>query len=139
MSAQVKEFNWPIRVYYEDTDAAGLVYHANYLRFMERARTEWLRELGFTHKKLNDEIKLQFVVSNINVGYKKPAFFDEQLNVYSRVASMAGSSMVFEQQINNQDNELKCQATVNIVCIDTETFRPKRIPESIRSEFYNDY
>lgn len=134
----MKEFNWPIRVYYEDTDAAGLVYHANYLRFMERARTEWLRELGFTHRKLNEEIKLQFVVSSIEVRFRKPAYFDEQLNVCSRVTGMGGTSMVFEQLVNNQEDELKCQAEVNIVCVDTETFRPKRIPESIRSEFNND-
>ena len=135
----MKEFNWPIRVYYEDTDSAGVVYHSNYLRFMERARTEWLRELGYSHNRLNKEEHLVFVVSSMNIEFKKPAYFDELLNVTSRISRLRGSSLVFEQVINNAANEIKCRADVYIACVTSDTFKPKRIPAAIRAEFNHDH
>lgn len=134
----MKEFNWPIRVYYEDTDSAGVVYHSNYLRFMERGRTEWLRELGYSHNRLSEEENLVFVVSSMNIEFKRPAYFDELLNVNSRITRLRGTSLVFEQTINNEANETKCRADVYIACVDVNTFKPKRIPAVIRAEFNHD-
>jgi len=134
----MKEFNWPIRVYYEDTDSAGVVYHSNYLRFMERARTEWLRHLGYSHNRLSEEENLVFVVSSMNIDFKKPAYFDELLNVNSRITKLSGSSLVFEQIVINEAEETKCRADIYIACVDTITFKPKRIPAAIRAEFNHD-
>jgi len=134
----MKEFNWPIRVYYEDTDSAGVVYHSNYLRFMERARTEWLRHLGYSHNRLSEEENLVFVVSSMNIDFKKPAYFDELLNVTSRITKLSGSSLVFEQIVINEAEETKCRADIYIACVDTITFKPKRIPAAIRAEFNHD-
>ena len=134
----MKEFNWPIRVYYEDTDSAGVVYHSNYLRFMERARTEWLRELGYTHNRLSEEENLVFVVSSMNIDFKRPAYFDELLNVNCRITELRGSSLVFEQIVINDADETKCRADVYIACVDAITFKPKRIPAAIRAEFNHD-
>ena len=134
----MKEFNWPIRVYYEDTDSAGVVYHSNYLRFMERARTEWLRELGYSHNQLCEAENLVFVVSSMNIDFKRPAYFDELLNVRSCVTKLSGSSLVFEQIVINKAEEIKCRADVYIACVDPITFKPKRIPAAIRAEFNHD-
>ena len=131
-------FNWTIRVYYEDTDAAGVVYHSNYLRFMERARTEWLRTLGYSHNRLHETENMVFVVSSMNIEFKKPAQFDELLNVNCRLARLGGTSLVFEQIIHNDANETKCRADVYIACVDANTFKPKRIPASLRAEFNHD-
>ena len=131
----MKEFNWPIRVYYEDTDSAGVVYHSNYLRFMERARTEWLRALGYTHGEMNNNEQLQFVVRNMNIDFKKPAYFDELLNVNCQIREQNAASLVFEQVIHNEQNEIKCRADVNIVCVDVKTYKPKRLPEPMRAKF----
>lgn len=105
---------------------------------MERARTEWLRAAGFTHNRLSEEENLVFVVSNMNIDFKKPAYFDELLNVNSRIVKQRGTSLVFEQIVENDENEIKCRADVNIACVDSRTFKPKRIPESIRTEFNHD-
>jgi acyl-CoA thioester hydrolase len=129
------EFNWKIRVYYEDTDAAGVVYHANYLCYMERARTEWLRDLGYTHQRLNETENLVFVVSSMTIEFKKPAYFDELLNINCRLAKLGGTSMIFEQTICNDEAETKCRADVHIACVDASTFKPRRIPAALRAEF----
>ena len=134
----MREFNWAIRVYYEDTDAAGVVYHSNYLRFMERARTEWLRTLGYTHNRLHETENMVFVVSSMNIEFRKPAYFDELLNVNCRLARLGGTSLVFEQIVLNDANETKCRADVHIACVDAGTFKPRRIPASIRAEFNHD-
>lgn len=134
----INEFNWPVRVYYEDTDSGGVVYHSNYLRFMERARTEWLRAMGYTHSELNRNEGMIFVVKSMNIDFKNPAHFDEMLNVKSRIKKQNGASLVFEQVIHNDTDEIKCRADVNIVCVDNNTYKPKRIPESIRTDFKHD-
>ena len=133
-----KEFNWTVRVYYEDTDAAGVVYHSNYLRYMERARTEWLRSLGYSHGQLHETEHMIFVVSSMNIEFKQPAIFDELLKVNCRLAKLGGTSLVFEQLIRNDANETKCRADVHITCVDAGTFKPKRIPSSLRAEFNHD-
>lgn len=137
-SDQVGEFQWQVRVYYEDTDAGGVVFYANYLRYMERARTEWLRHLGFEHETLNSEHGLLFAVKEVSIAYKKPARLDEELTVFSRVLKHRGASITFEQQINNQQQELLTEAEVKVACLNSETLKPSPMPEALLAELVND-
>ena len=127
------EFVWSVRVYYEDTDRAGIVYHANYLKYLERARTEWLRAAGFTQTDLSRDPGVVFVVANMNIDFRAPARFDELLQVRSRLLDVNGSRLDFEQTVTNEDGELKCRAGVNIVCVDSGSFRPRRLPDTIKA------
>ena len=136
--SQLSEFNWQVRVYYEDTDAGGVVYHTNYLKYMERARTEWLRSGGFSQPDLVRRFAVVFVVANLSIDFQLPARFDELLDVNSRIISMGGSKIQFEQSIINADGELKCTAEITIVCVDSSTFKPKRIPDEIKAELLHD-
>lgn len=131
------EFEWPVRVYYEDTDSGGVVYHSNYLNFMERARTEWLRALGFEQDKIRSEYQLLFAVHSMQLTYKRPARFNDALLIRSRLKKAAGASMQFEQNIYRGE-ELLCEASVRIACLDAESFRPKSIPNSILTEMHSD-
>ncbi|SNR62638.1 acyl-CoA thioester hydrolase [Methylobacillus rhizosphaerae] len=126
------KFHWPVRVYYEDTDSGGVVYHADYLRFMERARTEFLRSLGFGQAKLKDEYGVLFVVRSLALQYRRPARFDDALEVVTQLKELGRSLMKFEQQIY-RDDELLIDAAVDIVCIDAEQFRPVSIPAAVRN------
>lgn len=128
------EFRWPVRVYYEDTDAAGLVYHGNYLKFMERARTEWLRELGHSQDDLRGRLGVVFVVRHMTLDFVRPARLDQLLEVTARVVSCGGASMHMEQRVQTAGAELLCNAAVDIVCVDATTLKPKRLPEFIREE-----
>ncbi len=130
-------FQWPVRVYYEDTDAGGVVYYANYLRFFERARTEWLRTCGFEQDQLKDQHQLVFAVRSVSIDYLSPARFNQLLSVNTEIAELRGASILFSQQItdtNAEKNQLLCTANVRVVCIDTQTFTPRPIPKSIRKE-----
>ncbi len=123
-------FNWPVRVYYEDTDAEGVVYYANYLRFYERARTEWLRSLGISQETLKNKHNIIFVVKNVSIDYRRSALLDDELIVTAKVAQLRGASMLFEQTVLRDGDELnKC--TVTIVCVDGTTIRPVAIPDEI--------
>ena len=122
-----------MRVYYEDTDAAGLVYHTNYLKFMERARTEWLRLRGHSQERLRAEQHIIFVASAISIHFMKPAFVDDQLQVISRIARNGGASLTFHQSVGREDGEMLCRADVKVACLDTRTMKPRRIPTSIRT------
>lgn len=126
------KFHWPVRVYYEDTDSGGVVYHADYLKFMERARTEFLRSLGFGQAKLKDEYGVLFVVRSLALQYRRPARFDDALEVVTQLKELGRSLMKFEQQIYRND-ELLIDAAVDIVCIDAEQFRPVGIPAAVRN------
>ncbi len=130
MSGSVKEFNWPIRVYYEDTDAGGVVFYANYLKFFERARTEMLRSLGFEQDRLIAEDNAIFVVRSITVDYLKPARFNEQIEVSARVIESKKASLTFEQTII-REQDLLCTSTVRVACLDAQTMKPKPIPLAI--------
>lgn len=130
-------FDWPVRVYYEDTDSGGVVYHSNYLNFMERARTEWLRALGFEQDRLRDEYKLLFVVHSMQLTYRLPARFNDALLIQSRLKKASGASMQFEQNIYRGE-ELLFVASVRIACLDAESFRPKSIPTFILTEMHGD-
>ncbi len=133
-------FRWPVRVYYEDTDAGGVVYYANYLRFFERARTERLRSLGFEQ----DEIRLQdgvlFAVKSVHVDYKLPARFNEELLVSADVVRLKRASVVFEQEITlkKSDELVLCSATVRIACVDERELRPRTIPSVMYQRIKND-
>jgi len=130
-------FNWPVRVYYEDTDAGGVVYHSNYLNFMERARTEWLRALGFEQTYLRDVLKVIFVVHNVQIAFKKPAKFNDLLTISSEIGKIGQGSLEFLQKISvNQPSHAKStilvEATIKVACVDADTFKPTAIPKEIK-------
>lgn len=123
----------PIRVYYEDTDAAGIVYHANYLRFAERGRTEMLRDAGFEHAAILAETAVAFTVISMNINFRIPAKLDELLTVQTRMVSVGGASMEMAQAICRGDN-LLVDMTVKIACIDKRG-KAARLPEAVRGLF----
>lgn len=126
------EFRWPVRVYYEDTDAGGVVYYANYLRFMERARTEWLRELGFEQDRLRERLGVLFAVRRAAIDYLSPARFNELLEIRSELIGRGGVSLDFRQQVvRTTDDVVCCGGEIKIVCVAAETLRPTRIPKAI--------
>jgi acyl-CoA thioester hydrolase len=128
------EFKLQIRVYYEDTDAGGVVYHSNYLKFMERARTDWLRHIGFEQDILIEENEILFAVRHINIDFHKPAHFNELLNVKTHIIDQRKASLVFEQIISKQTEEIICKARIKIACLNCKTMKPEPIPETIISE-----
>jgi len=123
-------FHWPVRVYYEDTDSGGVVYYANYLKFMERARTEWLRALGFEQDCLAAETGILFAVRSVQVEYLHPARFNDALTVSAEVARRGRASLTFRQEVR-RDTVLLCQGTVKIAAVTVSGLRPCRIPEAI--------
>ncbi len=131
-----KPFQWPVRVYYEDTDAQGVVYYANYFRFMERARTEWLRSLGVDMVALMDDERRIFVVAEVQVRFAAPARLSDQLIVTARLANLTRVSFDIEQKIyrGSLEGELLINGTVKAAYLDADTMRPKRIPTSLFGE-----
>ncbi len=128
-------FEWPLRVYIEDTDAGGIVYYVNYLKFMERARTEYMRSLGFGKQFIFDA-DLMFVVHGINSEYLLPARLDDQLAVTAEIAKLGKAYMLMEQKVyrlNNKGRELLCRAEVKLTCVDKQSIKPKRIPAELIS------
>jgi acyl-CoA thioester hydrolase len=123
-------FTWPVRVYFEDTDAGGVVYHAQYLKFMERARTEWLRELGFDQTRLAAEQQLMFVAHEVNIKFAKPARLNDLLDVTASVESLKRVSLVFAQTIL-RGNEIISRASVSIACVNVQTLKPAELPVSL--------
>lgn len=123
-------FHWLVRIYYEDTDAGGVVYYANYLRYLERARTEWLRTLGYQQDALREEHEVLFAVRSVNVRYLKPAFFNDELRVTVEPAKIGRASLEFQQNIFRQQ-ELLTKAMVNIVCLHEKFFAPSAIPQPL--------
>ena len=123
-------FDWPVQVYWEDTDAGGVVYHSQYLNFMERARTEFLRSLGLVQIKLRDDLGILFVVRDIQIRFKKPAKFDDELNVNTQLLKVGRSLLEFEQNIYRGDEHL-IAAKVDVVCIGADSFRPVSIPDKM--------
>ena len=132
----LREFRWPIRIYYEDTDAAGIVYHANYLKFMERARTEWLRQIGFEQNELALSFGILFVVRKISIDYLRPARFNDELTVVSRGPRRGRASLEFEQCVVAGD-ELLSRAVVKLGCIDSQTLRPVAMPSEVYTGICN--
>jgi acyl-CoA thioester hydrolase len=127
-------FNWTLRVYYEDTDASGVVYHANYLRWFERARTEWLRTLGYEQHSLAQRLGAVFTVAGMEISFRRPARLDDQLQVELRVASVRAASLQFEQVLRRAgDGELLASVRVKVGCVDAATFRPAPVPPELRA------
>ncbi len=124
----MSEFRWTVRVYYEDTDAGGVVYHTGYIRFFERARTEWLRALGFSLHQLAEEKRVLFTVVDLAIRYRRPARLDDLLEVVSR-ARVAGASVLFEQAVQAQDGQVLAEGEVRVACVDAQSFRPQRMPD----------
>jgi acyl-CoA thioester hydrolase len=122
-----------LRVYYEDTDAAGIVYYANYLRFAERARTELVRALGIEQEKLRRETGMVFAVRRCAADYRAPAYLDDQLVVETRLARLGGASIGLDQRVGRGDREL-VRLDVDIVCL-TATGRPARLPRELADAF----
>lgn len=120
-----------MRVYYEDTDAGGVVFYANYLCFMERARSEWLRALGFEQPAMAAEHGVLFVVRAVRIDYLKPSRFNDSLQVTVEVVNVGGSRIRFQQRVLRGDEEL-VSAEVDVVCVDTASFRPARMPREMR-------
>lgn len=121
----------PLRVYYEDTDAAGIVYHASYIRFAERGRTEMLRAAGFEHAQILKETGIAFAVVAMNIQYKAPAKLDELVTVRTGITKMGGASMEMQQDIY-RDDKLLCAITVTLVCIDKD-LKATKLPAEIRA------
>ena len=126
------EFSVPVRVYYEDTDAGGVVYYANYLRFMERARTEWLRQLGFEQDELVRRDGVVFAVHRASVDFIKPARFNDLLDVTVRIARRGRASMTFVQSVRRGAQTL-CQGEIKVACIDEASFVPRPLPAAVRA------
>ncbi len=128
------QFEWPVQVYWEDTDAGGVVYHSQYLNFMERARTEWLRHLGFIQTEMRETLGVLFVVRHIDMHYKKPGKFDDSLIVRTCLINQGRSFITFEQSILRGE-EMLTSAMVKVVCIDAEKFKPVSIPKLMLQRF----
>ena len=132
-------FVWPVRIYHEDTDGGGVVYYANYLKFMERARTEWLRARGFEQDVLLRDRRVLFAVRTLSMDYHRPARFNDLLEVVSRIAEVGGASLTFAQSIRRADStEVLCGARVKVACIDAENFRARRLPRQLMREIVGD-
>jgi acyl-CoA thioester hydrolase len=135
----VSVFCWPARVYWEDTDGGGVVYYANYLRFLERARTEWLRSLGFSQRELTRTAGIVFAVRSVQIDYRQPARLDDELCVTCEPHSRGAASLAFAQRIlrcapgSPAPADLLAAARVRIACLDAHSFRPQRLPEFLSS------
>ena len=129
----MSEFRWPARVYWEDTDGGGIVYYANYLRFLERARTEWLRARGFSQAELARDPGILFTVVGVQVNYRRPARLDDELVITCEPHAEGRASLRFAQRIL-RGAELLADADVRVACLAAATLRPTRLPESVLAE-----
>ena len=127
-------FRWPVRVYYEDTDAAGIVYYANYLKFMERARTEWLRSRGFEQRRLAHEHGVMFAVSRLTVRYGRPARLDERLHIGVGITRLGRAGFDMEHDVAGEDGSALCVGSVRIACLATADLKPRAIPPFLLTE-----
>ena len=130
-------FSWAARVYWEDTDGGGIVYYANYLRFLERARTEWLRSLGYSQQTLAREPGIVFTVVSLTVEYRRPARLDDELAITCRAHADRAATIRFEQSIFRDrpgEGPPILTAGVLVACVDAHTLKPRRLPESLINE-----
>ncbi|MDD5056701.1 MAG: tol-pal system-associated acyl-CoA thioesterase [Sideroxydans sp.] len=127
-------FTMPVRVYFQDTDAGGVVYHANYVNFMERARTEWLRTFGYSNGGLLKEFGVAFVVRSLKMDYLKPAVLDDLLTVTALVKDIGRSRVTLTQSVLRGD-ELLTEGEVHLVCVNMQTFKPVSVPEVLRKQW----
>ncbi len=135
-------FHWTVRVYYEDTDSGGVVYYANYLKFMERARTEWLRNLGLEQDVLSTEYGIVFAVRSVSIDYLRPARFNDLLHVSARLDGHRAAELRFAQTVTRPrgageapgSGEILCRGAAQVACVDAGSFRPRRIPAKLLAE-----
>ncbi len=138
MANTVQPFYWNLRVYWEDTDAGGVVYHSQYLNFFERTRTEWLRSVGIDQSSMRAREGKFFVVHSMNIGFVSPARLDDELQVSVALEKLGGASMALEQDmIRPADGAVISRASVKVACLDVGKFTPVRIPERIKMEIRN--
>ena len=123
-------FSWPTRIYWEDTDAGGVVYHARYVAFMERARTEWMRALGYGQERMRSEHGMVFAVRSMQMDFIKPARLDDALQVSATLVQLKKASMVFDQRVE-RDGELLLSAQVRIAALDAASFGPRGMDEPV--------
>ncbi|NOT84923.1 MAG: tol-pal system-associated acyl-CoA thioesterase [Methylococcaceae bacterium] len=133
----MQPFNWPIRVYYEDTDAGGVVYYANYLKFFERARTEMLRAIGYEQDQLRSSENILFVVRALQIDYLSPAHFNDLLAVSSTVTEIKRTRILFDQVITKESLTL-CHAAISIACLNATSMRPTAIPQPLLEQLQNE-
>jgi len=124
-------FQWPVRVYWEDTDAGGVVYHASYLRFMERARTEWLRGMGISQSSVKEATGLAFLVREMQIDFLRAALLDDELSVSVEVKERRAASILFAQTIRRADGVELIRAKVRVACVDVNRMRPVQIPADL--------
>jgi len=126
-------YSFPVRVYFENTDAGGVVYHGEYLKFLERARTEWLRHLGFDHQALARDHRVVFVVTSAAIDFARAARLDDTLAVSVRLESLGKVRCVFAQEIR-RDDEVLVAARITVACVTGENFKPTEIPAALRKK-----
>jgi acyl-CoA thioester hydrolase len=126
-------YSFPVRVYFENTDAGGVVYHGEYLKFLERARTEWLRHLGFDHQVLARNHRVLFIVSALAIEFVKPARLDDTVAVSVKLESLGKVRCAFAQEIRRED-EVLVKAKVTVASVNAESFKPIEIPEALRKK-----
>ncbi len=124
-------FAWLVRVYWEDTDAGGVVYHASYVRFLERARTEWMRALGVDQMGFKRQTGLAFLVRDMQIDFLKPALLDDELSVTVEVKERRAASILFNQTITRADGSCLIRASVRVACVDLQRMRPAAIPPDL--------
>jgi len=129
-----KVFSLPVRVYFQDTDAGGVVYHAAYVNFMERARTEWLRTFGYSNAGLMKELGVVFVVRSITLDYLKPALLDDLLTVTARIKEIGRSRVTLLQSVLRV-KEVLTEGEVHLVCVNVQTFKPVSVPDVLRKQW----
>lgn len=128
-------FGLPIRVYFQDTDAGGVVYHASYVNFMERARTEWLRDCyGYSNAGLMKEFGVLFVVRKLELDYLKPALLDDLLDVTAQIKDVGRSRVALHQDVMRGDEKL-VEAEIHLVCVTVDTFKPVAVPDALRNQW----
>ena len=135
MNKHMQVYTLPIRVYFQDTDAGGVVYHASYVNFMERARTEWLRErYGYSNADLMRDFGVAFVVRSLKLDYLKPALLDDLLSVTAQVKELGNSRVTLLQNVMRGEEAL-VEAEIHLVCVAVDNFKPVRVPEALREQW----
>ncbi|MEP6883147.1 MAG: tol-pal system-associated acyl-CoA thioesterase [Gammaproteobacteria bacterium] len=132
----IHKFEIKQRIYWEDTDAGGVVYYANYLKFMERCRTDWLRALGIDQVQLRAERQLQFAVVNVSVDFLRPALLNDEILVTAELARFSGATITFKQTVMRGDAQL-IDANARVACLDSGTLKPRPIPKDLFPEWRN--
>jgi len=134
-------FHWLVRVYYEDTDAGGIVFYANYLKFFERARTEWLRAAGIAQQRLAEEARRVFVVKSTSVDYHAPAKLDDCLEITVDIAKLGRATVGFRQEAwltaDDGSRRMLCSASIRVGCVDADSLRPAPMPDDVNARLRN--